>query len=161
MTDSIERTLHRLDGQLPGRVSRPGDNRYIPATALWAKPIGRMPRAVVHCRTPQDVQLAILAARKSSSSRDFQFRSRSDAHIFVIIWKLRPASADRGTRRAPGAGMVACNRLINGDDHEDDFQRAGCAACHSRAILGQGAARRFEVLVGGLHDLAHPASGDR
>src|SRR5712671_7578624 len=63
MTDSIERTLHRLDGQLPGRVSRPGDNRYIAATALWAKPIGRMPRAVVHCRTPQDVQSAIRAAR--------------------------------------------------------------------------------------------------
>src|ERR1700738_3289274 len=68
MTDSIERTLHRLDGQLPGRVSRPGDNRYIAATALWAKPIGRIPRAVVHCRTPQDVQLAILAARDSGLS---------------------------------------------------------------------------------------------
>jgi FAD/FMN-containing dehydrogenase len=63
MTGLIERTLGRLEGQLPGRVSRPGDNRYIAATALWARPIGRMPRAVAHCRTPQDVQLAILAAR--------------------------------------------------------------------------------------------------
>ena len=68
MTDLIERTLHRLEGHLPGRISRPGDNRYIAATALWAKPIGRMPRAVVHCRTPQDVQLAILAARYSGLS---------------------------------------------------------------------------------------------
>jgi FAD/FMN-containing dehydrogenase len=68
MTGSIERTLCRLEGQLPGRVSRPGDNRYIAATALWAKPIGRMPRAVAHCRTPQDVQLAILAARDSGLS---------------------------------------------------------------------------------------------
>jgi FAD binding domain/Berberine and berberine like len=68
MTDLIERTLYRLDGQLPGRISKPGDNRYIAATALWAKPIGRMPRAVVHCRTPQDVQLAILAARESDLS---------------------------------------------------------------------------------------------
>src|SRR5262249_31707223 len=59
MTGLIERTLGRLEQQLPGRVSRPGDNRYIAATALWAKPIGRMPRAVAHCRTPQDVQLAI------------------------------------------------------------------------------------------------------
>ena len=65
MTGLIEGTLCRLEGQLPGRVSRPGDNRYNAATALWAKPIGRMPRAVVHCRTPQDVQLAILAARDS------------------------------------------------------------------------------------------------
>src|SRR5215468_11118734 len=51
MTGSIERTLCRLEGQLPGRVWRPLDNRYIAATALWAKPIGRMPRAVAHCRT--------------------------------------------------------------------------------------------------------------
>ncbi len=58
MTGLIERTLRRLDGQLPGRISKPGDNRYIAATALWAKPIGRMPRAVVHCQTPQDVQSA-------------------------------------------------------------------------------------------------------
>ena len=68
MTGLIERTLCRLEGQLPGRISRPGDNRYIAATALWAKPIGRMPRAVVHSRTPQDVQLAILAARESGLS---------------------------------------------------------------------------------------------
>jgi FAD/FMN-containing dehydrogenase len=68
MTGLIEGTLCRLEGQLPGRVSRPGDNRYVAATALWAKPIGPMPRAVVHCRTPQDVQLGILAARDSGLS---------------------------------------------------------------------------------------------
>ena len=62
MTGLIERTLCRLEGQLPGRVSRAGDKRYVAATALWGKPIGRMPRAVVHCRTPQDVQLAILGS---------------------------------------------------------------------------------------------------
>ena len=58
-----ERTLHRLGEQLPGRVSMPGDDRYAAATAIWAKPVGRMPRAVVHCRTPEDVQSAIRAAR--------------------------------------------------------------------------------------------------
>src|SRR5262245_38679031 len=68
MTGLIERALCRLEGQLPGRVWRPLDNRYIAATALWAKPIGRMPRAVAHCRTPQDVQLAILAARDAGHS---------------------------------------------------------------------------------------------
>jgi FAD/FMN-containing dehydrogenase len=63
MTDLIERTLRRLGGQLPGRVSRPGDDRYAAATAIWAKPVSRTPRAVVHCRTPQDVQAGIRAAR--------------------------------------------------------------------------------------------------
>src|SRR5215469_2465890 len=63
MTDLIERTLRRLGGQLPGHVSRPGDDRYAAATAIWAKPVGGMPRAVLHCRTPKDVQSAIRAAR--------------------------------------------------------------------------------------------------
>src|SRR6266851_3990270 len=63
MTDLIERTLCRLGGQLPGRVSKPGDDRYAAATLIWPKPVGRMPRAVVHCRTPEDVQSAIRAAR--------------------------------------------------------------------------------------------------
>jgi FAD/FMN-containing dehydrogenase len=65
MTDTIERALHRLCVQLPGRVSKPGDERYIAATSIWAKPIGALPRAVVHCRTPKDVQTAIRAARDS------------------------------------------------------------------------------------------------
>ena len=63
MSDQIERTLRRLGGQLPGRVSLPGEDGYAAATAIWAKPVGPMPRAVVHCRTTEDVQLAIRTAR--------------------------------------------------------------------------------------------------
>ena len=65
MTDLIGRTLNWLGQQLRGRLSMPGDERYAAATAIWAKPVGRMPRAVVHCRTPEDVQLAVRAARDS------------------------------------------------------------------------------------------------
>lgn len=64
MSDLIERTLNRLAGQLRGRVSRPGDEKYAAATAIWAKPVGRMPRAIAHCRTSEDVQFAIRAARE-------------------------------------------------------------------------------------------------
>jgi len=63
MTDPIERTFRRLDQALSGRLSRPGDDRYAAATAIWAKPVGPKPRAVAHCRTAQDVQSAIRAAR--------------------------------------------------------------------------------------------------
>jgi FAD/FMN-containing dehydrogenase len=63
MTDLMERTLRRLDGQLSGLVSRPGDERYAAATGIWAKPVGRIPCAVVHCRTPKDVQSALRTAR--------------------------------------------------------------------------------------------------
>ena len=38
-------------------------SRLAEATAIWAKPVGRMPRAVVRCRTAEDVALAIRAAR--------------------------------------------------------------------------------------------------
>src|SRR5215470_6871567 len=63
MTDLITRTLSRLAQQVRGRLSTPGDKRYAAATAIWAKPTGRLPRAVVHCQTPEDVKLTILAAR--------------------------------------------------------------------------------------------------
>ena len=48
---------------MPGRVSMPGDDRYAAATAIWPKPVGRMPRAVVHYRTAKHAQSAIRAAR--------------------------------------------------------------------------------------------------
>ena len=59
MTDLVQRTLHRLGERLPGRLSTLGDPGYADATAIWAKPVGRLPRAVVHCRTAEDVALAI------------------------------------------------------------------------------------------------------
>jgi FAD/FMN-containing dehydrogenase len=63
MTDLIERALHRLAEKLSGRLSRPGEHPYRTATEIWAKPVGRMPRAVAHCRTAEDVRSAIRAAR--------------------------------------------------------------------------------------------------
>ncbi len=63
MTDPIQRALQKLDDQLPGRLSMPGNLRYAAATAIWPKATGRPPRAVVHCRTPQHIQQAIRAAR--------------------------------------------------------------------------------------------------
>jgi len=63
MPDQIGRALRSLERQLPGRVSRPGKDGYAAATAIWAKPVGLMPRAVVHCRTTEDVQLSIGIAR--------------------------------------------------------------------------------------------------
>lgn len=48
---------------MPERVSLPGEDGYATATAIWAKPVGPMPRAVDHCRTTEDVQLVIRTAR--------------------------------------------------------------------------------------------------
>ena len=58
MTNLVGRTLYRLGERLPGRVSTPSDHGYAAATAIWSKPVGRMPRAVVHCQTGDDLRLA-------------------------------------------------------------------------------------------------------
>ena len=60
MSNLVRRTLYRLSERLPGRVSTPGDKGYAEATAIWAKPVGRSPRAVVHCHTVR------LASRRAS-----------------------------------------------------------------------------------------------
>jgi hypothetical protein len=38
MTDVIEKTFHSLKERLPGRVSRPGNDRCLAAAAIWATP---------------------------------------------------------------------------------------------------------------------------
>jgi FAD/FMN-containing dehydrogenase len=64
MTNLIEKTFLRLGEQLSGRLSRPGEDRYASATATWAKQVGVTPRAVAHCRTAEEVQQAVRAARE-------------------------------------------------------------------------------------------------
>src|SRR5262249_43430988 len=65
MSNLIERTLHRLSEQLDGRLSTYGDPRYASATQIWPKPTTGLPRAIAHCRSPEDVQIAVRAARDS------------------------------------------------------------------------------------------------
>jgi FAD/FMN-containing dehydrogenase len=59
---SIHKTLDRLGDRLSCQVSTPGQVGYADATAICSK-AGGTPRAVVHCRTVEDVQSAIRAAR--------------------------------------------------------------------------------------------------
>ena len=55
MPSLVDTKLQKLGNQLSGRLSMPGDDGYVAATAIWAKLSGAMPRAVVHCRTVRDV----------------------------------------------------------------------------------------------------------
>src|SRR5262245_25674692 len=63
MTDPIERTLQKLGERLSGRLSRPGHDAYAATTDIWPKPAGAMPRAIAHCGSAQEVQMAVRAAR--------------------------------------------------------------------------------------------------
>jgi FAD/FMN-containing dehydrogenase len=118
MTDLTERTLHRLSEQLRGRLSRPGDEPYAAATAIWAKPSGPMPRAVVHCETAQDVQLAVRAARMCElalsvrgGGHDWAGRALCDG-LVIDLRAMRHVDADSGNRTATiGGGAHACDLL--------------------------------------------------
>jgi hypothetical protein len=63
MSKNIDKILQRFEEQHPKCLSIPGKPGYVAATRIWAMPVGRTPRAVIHCRTPDVVPAAIRVAR--------------------------------------------------------------------------------------------------
>jgi FAD/FMN-containing dehydrogenase len=120
MPDQIERALRRLEAQLPRRVSLAGEDSYDAATAIWAKPAGPMPRAVVHCRTTEDVQLAIRTARDC----DLPLSVRGGGHDWAA--------------RALCAGIVidlsGMNRVSVNADHRSAIISGGARAADVAAV---------------------------
>jgi FAD/FMN-containing dehydrogenase len=122
MTDLIERTLRRLERQRPGRVSRPGDDGYAAATAIWAKPVGNLPRAVVHCETRKDVQAAIRAARTCDlalsvrgGGHDWAGRALCDG-LVIDLRGMNHVSADLGNRTATIGGGARARDVLKATD---------------------------------------------
>ena len=122
MPDLIERTLNGLSGQLCGRISRPGDDRYAAATAIWAKPVGPMPRTVVHCRTIQDIQLAIAAARSAGLSlsvrgggHDWAGRALCDG-LVLDLSGMRDVTVSPDRRSARISGGVRASDILAATD---------------------------------------------
>jgi FAD/FMN-containing dehydrogenase len=119
MTGLVQRTLRRLGERLPGRLSRPGDLGYADATAIWAKPVGHMPRAVVNCRTAEDVALAIRAARDCDlplsvrgGGHDWAGRALCDGIVIDLSGMRSVAVGPNGTARISGGAravdVLAC-----------------------------------------------------
>jgi FAD/FMN-containing dehydrogenase len=122
MTNIIETTLRRLAAQLPGQVSRPGDSGYAAATAIWAKPVRPMPRAVVHCRGTADVQAAIRAARECQVSlsvrgggHDWAGRALCDG-IVVDLSGMKDVVVHSGNRTAQILGGARASDLLAATD---------------------------------------------
>lgn len=122
MTDLIERTLHALGMQLPGSVSRPGSDGYAAATAIWAKPTGRMPRAVVHCTTSEQVWTTIRVAR----DRDIPLSVRGGGHdwagralcdgIVIDLSRMRGVLVDGEDLSAYVAGGARASDIVKMTD---------------------------------------------
>ena len=118
MSDLTGRALNRLAQQLGGRLSMPGDDRYAAATAIWAKPAGRMPRAVAHCRTPKDVQAAIRAARDSGLSlsvrgggHDWAGRALCDG-LVIDLSSMNTVAIDASNRIARISGGARASDVL-------------------------------------------------
>jgi hypothetical protein len=116
MTVLTEKAFHAFNEQLPGRVSLPGDDRYLAAINIWAKPANDVaPRAIVHCRTAGDAQAAIQLAR----DRDLPVSVRGGGHdwagralcngIVIDLSEMRSVviSADRRTATIFGGARAA------------------------------------------------------
>jgi hypothetical protein len=114
MTDLTARTLNRLADRLAGRVSMPGDEHYVAATLIWAKPTGRMPRAVVHCRTAADIQLAVRAARDC----DLPLSVRGGGHDW----------AGRALCEGIVVDLRAMDAVVVGSDHQTAVISGGARA---------------------------------
>src|SRR6516164_2822809 len=119
MPDQIERALRRLHARLPRRVSLPGEHGYAAATAIWAKPIGPMPRMVVHCRTMADIQLAIAAARSAGlalsvrgGGHDWAGRALCDG-LVLDLSGMRDVDVSPDRRSARIASATASRNTIS------------------------------------------------
>jgi FAD binding domain/Berberine and berberine like len=122
MPDLIEARLRKLECQLPGRLSMPGNDRYVAATAIWAKPSGAMPCAVVHCRTVQDVQSAIRAVRDCDlplsvrgGGHDWAGRALCDG-IVVDLSGMNSVIIDPATHTARISGGARANDVVAAAD---------------------------------------------
>ena len=93
---------------MPGGISRPGDDRYSAATAIWPKPVGRLPRAISHCRTTEDVQSAIRAARDC----DLPLSVRGGGHDWAARALCEGLVIDLSGMNSVGAYRENCSARI-------------------------------------------------
>ena len=92
----------------------PGDDGYVAATAIWAKRSGTMPCGVVHCRTVQEVQLAIRAVRDCDlplsvrgGGHDWAGRALCDG-IVIDLSGMNSVVIDPATHTARMADWTSC-----------------------------------------------------
>ena len=121
MTD-LETRLYKLGNQLSGRMSMPGDDCFAAATAIWSKPSGAMPRAVVHCRTVQDVQSTVRAVRDCElplsvrgGGHDWAGRALCDG-IVIDLSGMNGVRIDRDTHTARISGGARASDVVEAAD---------------------------------------------
>jgi FAD/FMN-containing dehydrogenase len=117
------KTLYHLAARLPGQASTPGDDGYAAATAIWSKAVGRVPRAVVHCRTVEDVRSAVSVARDCGlplsvrgGGHDWAGRALCDGIVVDLTGMRDVTIASDGSRARVGGGALASDVASRTDE---------------------------------------------
>jgi FAD/FMN-containing dehydrogenase len=118
MSNRIEKALRRLAERIPDRVSMPEDARYEAAMGIWAKPADRRPLAAVHCRTANDVQSTIRAARDCDlplsvrgGGHDWAGRALCDG-IVIDLRAMNGTTIDADGRTATISGGARASEVV-------------------------------------------------
>jgi FAD binding domain/Berberine and berberine like len=152
MNDLIESALQRFGSLLPGRLSRPGDSRYTAATAIWAKPVEPLPRAVLHCETIGDVQWGVRVA----ADWDIPLSVRGGGHdwagralcggLVIDLSGMKEVLIDRGMRIARIEGGALASDVAAAADPLGAAVAAG--SCSSVGMAGLTLGGGYGALIG-------------
>ena len=145
MTDLSEQALLRTSPHLAGRLALPGTDAYAAATAIWARPATEVhPRAIVRCRTADDVQAAIRLAREHAlplsvrgGGHDWAGRALCGG-IVIDLGGMRQVSLVPGDQAVDiGGGALAVDVAVIADPRNGAVA-AGSIGCVGMAGLTLG-----------------------
>ena len=149
MADLIERGFQRLDQELCGRLSRPGNGRYAATTAIWAKPVGADAARSRALRTAQDVQSAIRAARDCDlplsvrgGGHDWAGRALCDG-IVIDLSGMNDVNVEPGLSRCTDSGGARAANVLAVTDPRGP--RGGDGLVQRRRHGGAHAGRRLRA----------------
>jgi len=156
MTDLIERTFHWFKEQPPGRVSRPGNDSYVAATAIWAKRVGRALRAAVHCQR-QEAQSGTQLKWNRSMPTNLKIVPRLSAFAaaaFVLLAVVN-ADAQQPTTRSVVIPPIPSGQariwIYSGSQPTSPFNYP-----HMEAVTLNGVTVGYEQLGGGFYRNVSP-----
>ena len=120
--------LRRLGDRLDGEVLLPGDDGYDAARRVWNAMVDRRPRAIVRCRSVDDVAAAVRAARDAGLEVGVRCGGHSvvghavpDGGLMVDLTPMGAVRVDPARRRARVQGGALLGAL------DDAAQRHGLA----------------------------------
>jgi hypothetical protein len=140
-----EDVIDDLKTVFPGKIHLRGDAEYYQAIRLWNAAVKTKPAAVVLCENNDDVQAAILTAKKykipltvKGGGHDCSGLALSDGGLVIDLSKMRKVQIDICTNEAIIQGGTLASDLIEAADHYGLVAVTGAANSIGMASLIMG-----------------------